>query len=154
MSNNYYTILEVEPNASEDEIKKAYKKLALKYHPDRNSEPGSDEKFKKISEAYQNLTNKSHSPQGINMNQKSGFINPNELFAHFFNMSRGMPPGMQHGMHHGMPGGIQINIQNGSVHPNILNRSVRTQIVNGEKIETITEMMNGMMRTKTIVTKL
>lgn len=52
---DYYNVLGVEKNASEDEIKKAYKKLALKYHPDRNKEPGAEEKFKQLAEAYEIL---------------------------------------------------------------------------------------------------
>ncbi|MCW4049558.1 MAG: molecular chaperone DnaJ [Candidatus Bathyarchaeota archaeon] len=54
MSNkrDYYEVLGVERNASEDEIKKAFRKLAFKYHPDRNKEPDAEEKFKEISEAY------------------------------------------------------------------------------------------------------
>ena len=50
---NYYDVLGVSKTASEDEIKKSYRKLALKYHPDRNpDDPASEEKFKEISEAY------------------------------------------------------------------------------------------------------
>jgi molecular chaperone DnaJ len=49
---DYYEILGVNKNSSLDEIKKSYKKLALKYHPDRNKESGAEEKFKEISEAY------------------------------------------------------------------------------------------------------
>lgn len=53
MAEDYYKILGVEKSASEDDIKKAYRKLAMKFHPDRN--PGNkqaEEKFKKLSEAY------------------------------------------------------------------------------------------------------
>jgi molecular chaperone DnaJ len=54
MSNkrDYYEVLEIQKNASKDEIKNSYRKLALKFHPDRNKSPGAEEKFKEISEAY------------------------------------------------------------------------------------------------------
>jgi curved DNA-binding protein len=54
MNDDYYKVLGVEKNASTDDIKKAYRRLALKYHPDRNpsDKKGAEEKFKKISEAY------------------------------------------------------------------------------------------------------
>ncbi|GBC68559.1 Chaperone protein DnaJ [archaeon HR01] len=49
---DYYEILGVPRNASKEEIKRAYRRLALQYHPDRNKSPDAEEKFKEISEAY------------------------------------------------------------------------------------------------------
>ena len=49
---DYYEILGVSKNASVDDIKKAYRKLALEWHPDRNKSAGANEKFKEINEAY------------------------------------------------------------------------------------------------------
>lgn len=49
---DYYKILNVEVDASGDEIKKAYKRAVLKYHPDVNSSDGADKKFKLIHDAY------------------------------------------------------------------------------------------------------
>jgi DnaJ-class molecular chaperone len=55
MEETHYTTLGIEENASHDEIKKAFRSLSLKWHPDRNSEPGAVEKFQKINEAYEQI---------------------------------------------------------------------------------------------------
>ena len=53
---DYYEVLGLSKGASEDEIKKAYRKLSKKYHPDINKEPDAEEKFKEVSEAYEILS--------------------------------------------------------------------------------------------------
>src|SRR5438270_12228854 len=52
---DYYATLGVDRNASEDDIKKAYRKLARKYHPDVSKEANAEEKFKEMAEAYETL---------------------------------------------------------------------------------------------------
>jgi DnaJ-class molecular chaperone len=56
MGKDYYKILGVAKGASDDDLKKAYRKMALKYHPDKNKSPGAEEKFKEIAEAYDVLS--------------------------------------------------------------------------------------------------
>jgi curved DNA-binding protein CbpA len=53
---NLYAILGVAPNASDDEIKKIYRSLAMRYHPDRNDAPGAEVRFKSITKAYEILS--------------------------------------------------------------------------------------------------
>ena len=77
MSKNYYETLGVNKNASADEIKKAYKKMAMKYHPDRNKgDSSAEKKFKEVNEAYQVLgdaTKKKNYDQFGNAEGMGGF---------------------------------------------------------------------------------
>nr|UTS59888.1 heat shock protein 20 [Monochamus alternatus] len=58
MGKDYYSILGISKGASDDDIKKAYRKLALKYHPDKNKSAGAEERFKEVAEAYEVLSDK------------------------------------------------------------------------------------------------
>lgn len=58
MGKDFYKILGIQKGANDDEIKKAYRKLALKYHPDKNKSAGAEERFKEIAEAYEVLSDK------------------------------------------------------------------------------------------------
>ena len=56
---NYYSVLGLDKGSSDDEIKKAYRKLAMQYHPDRNEgNKKAEDRFKEISEAYAVLSDK------------------------------------------------------------------------------------------------
>lgn len=63
---DYYSVLGVDRNASDQEINSAYRKLAKKYHPDLNHEPGAEEKYKKVNEAYEVLHDKQKRPSMTN----------------------------------------------------------------------------------------
>ena len=52
---DYYEVLGLNKGASDDDIKKAYRKLAKQYHPDVNKAPDAEEKFKEINEAYEQI---------------------------------------------------------------------------------------------------
>ena len=55
---NLYAILGVAPNASDDDIKKVYRSLAMRYHPDRNGAPGAEARFKAVTKAYEILSDR------------------------------------------------------------------------------------------------
>lgn len=95
---DYYEILGVAKNSPEDEIKKAYRKLAMKYHPDRNADDDKDAaevKFKEIKEAYECLSDPSrkeqydrhgHSSAHTNAQQWNQDVNADEFKEMFANM--------------------------------------------------------------------
>ena len=64
---DYYSILGIRQGASDDEIRRAYRKKALQYHPDRNQSPEAQEMFIRVNEAYEYLT--SH-PHGRNISEE------------------------------------------------------------------------------------
>lgn len=114
MGKDYYGVLGIQRDAGDDEIKKAYRKLALKFHPDKNSDANAEEKFKEIGRAYEVLSDKSkrdtydrYGEEGLKPNGGSGGssrttftsygygnnegrafesdITPEEIFNMFFN---------------------------------------------------------------------
>ncbi|NMM48707.1 molecular chaperone DnaJ [Marinigracilibium pacificum] len=86
---DYYEVLGVDRGASETEIKKAYRKLAIKYHPDKNDgDPEAEEKFKEAAEAYEVLSNKDKKERydrfgHDGMRGASGGMNMDDIFSQF-----------------------------------------------------------------------
>ncbi|KAG5854124.1 hypothetical protein ANANG_G00034230 [Anguilla anguilla] len=102
MGKDYYKVLGIQKGASEDEIKKAYRKQALRFHPDKNKSPGAEDKFKEIAEAYDVLSDPKKKDvydqfgeEGLKGNASSGGPNgtnfnytfhgdPHAMFTEFF----------------------------------------------------------------------
>ncbi|ASS46875.1 DnaJ C-terminal domain-containing protein [Candidatus Karelsulcia muelleri] len=83
---DYYEILGISRDATTDEIKKAYRKLAIKYHPDKNKEKQAEEKFKEAAEAYDILSNpekKKRYDQFGHSQGDSGGMNMEDIFTNF-----------------------------------------------------------------------
>jgi len=124
MSENYYDVLGVNQESSQDEIKKTYRKLSMKYHPDKNKgDAESTSKFQKINQAYEVLGDDqkrheydlSRKNPFFNMNNAQNNGNPDIPIDEIFNMFfGGGMPGMQFG---GMPfGGPPHGMRPGNVH--------------------------------------
>jgi len=167
MEENFYTILEVPETASKEDIKKAYRRLSLKWHPDKN--PGNTDaisKFQKISEAYETLSDdaRKQSYDGRNnnpfarmssMNGTHDFENMEEIFSTLFGNAFGMggihPMGGIHamggmhpmgGMHAmgGFPGAPNIRIFRNGVPVNMMQKP--TPIIKNISI-TMENVLNG-----------
>src|SRR5947208_893951 len=84
---DYYKILGVERGASDEEVKKAYRKLARKYHPDVSKEANAKEKFQEVSEAYETLRDKekraAYDSLGSSFRQGQDFRPPPDWFDRF-----------------------------------------------------------------------
>tara|TARA_B100001250_G_C19053262_1_gene466843 strand:+ start:52 stop:474 length:423 start_codon:yes stop_codon:yes gene_type:complete len=129
---NNYEILGLSTNASKEDIKKTFKKLALKYHPDKNKDANAEEEFKKISEAYNNLIKEKENEQ-ISKSANNIFSTNSNGFS--FNMNFN----------------TNSNVQTSS---NFVSVSTSVIIENGKKIETTTENKNGVKTIKKVITDL
>ena len=116
-----YSILGIQRSANDSEIKKAYKKLAFQYHPDKNKELDAQDKFRDISEAYDILTNADKRRMYDNFGyealegQNALPINPLDLFQSLFNVDfAGLGEGMQSNIFvfSDLSSGPFLNIQN------------------------------------------
>ncbi|KIJ47798.1 hypothetical protein M422DRAFT_163506 [Sphaerobolus stellatus SS14] len=93
----YYEILGVEVDATTDQIKKAYRRLAIKHHPDKNrDDPSAEETFKQISIAYQTLSDpdlrRKYNEFGSRESQpEGGFMDPEEFFSQLFGGEKFLP---------------------------------------------------------------
>ncbi|CAC9498751.1 DnaJ domain family protein [Leishmania donovani] len=97
-----YVVLGVRPDATQDEIKAAYKKLALEYHPDRNHQPGAEEKFKSISAAYSVVGNREKrreydAQRAMSRGMGGGSYNSGSSGRAASGYSAGFPGGMDRG---------------------------------------------------------
>jgi hypothetical protein len=130
---DYYNILGINKNASDKEIKKAYRKLAMKYHPDKNpNNKDAEERFKIIGEAYNILSDKDKKTrydrfgkQGLNENGGPNMapVNPNDIFNMFFG---GNDPFSMHGGNNFNNGnGVSFQHFSNSRMPNNFRRSNR-----------------------------
>jgi curved DNA-binding protein len=95
---DYYKVLGVERNASEDDIRKAYRKLAMKYHPDRNpNDKQAEERFKEINEAYQVLSDSK---------KRAHYDRLGSDYSNW--QQRGEPGNFDWGQYEGFPGGVRV----------------------------------------------
>jgi curved DNA-binding protein CbpA len=141
---NYYNILGLSKTAPNEEIKKAYKNLAMQYHPDKNKDPDAIDKFKDVSEAYQILSdphkrneydhmtqfNKPYHVQSQRWQQRDPFDIFNEMFSIMNQLHKHIIPFnlMQNSV-------VQVHI----IDLNNFNRNPIKKTVNVEEVKEIKE---------------
>lgn len=137
MLEKYYKILEIDTSASKDDIKRAYRRLAMKWHPDKNQDnkEEAEKRFKEISEAYDILSN----PEKFRQNPQMHNVNPHDIFNQIFRDMQGINSGF-----------VNINLNNLNPGQNIM-RSTTVHIRNGKRVETTTENINGNMKRTVII---
>jgi DnaJ-class molecular chaperone len=158
---DYYKTLEVGKECEKEDIKKSYRKMALKYHPDKNN--GDDSKFKELSEAYEILSDDNKRIQydyncshGVNYSTFGHqFMNPNDLFKEIFknsDMDMMMSGFMNPPVHQN---NVSFdNMMNGFLSPDFVfnntsnSISSSTIIHNGKKVVATTIVENGVTRTE------
>ena len=155
--NKYYKVLEIPNNSSKDDVRKAYKKMAVKWHPDKNidNKELAEKKFKEISEAYEILMddNKRNNINFNNFQQGSmprNFSDPFDIFNQLFkdhniNNIRSANNVFSFNFNNIPNNNININI-NRFNNPNIFSKSesTKTTFVNGKKrVEKTSQINNG-----------
>ena len=147
---SYYDILEIKNDASKNEIKKAYHKLALKWHPDKNAgNKDAEVKFKKISEAYDILGDDEKRMRYDNgtLGNEVMSRDPNDIFKHFFSLSS-LLRGHQGGIfNHGV--GINMGFSNPGLHHTF--QSTQTIVQDGQTITIKTTIKDGVKTVEKIV---
>ena len=115
---DYYDILSVEKTADETQIKRAYRKLAIKFHPDKNKAKNAEEAFKKVNQAFSVLSDKTKrknydmfgTEDGPGMTTMPEDFNPFDIFEQFF----GDLGGSGFSGFNGGPGRTRVTFNNGS----------------------------------------
>ena len=113
---DYYEILGVEKTADENQIKKAYRKLAIKFHPDKNKAKSAEEAFKKVNQAFCVLSDKAKrknydifgTEEGPGISTMPDDFNPFDIFEQFFQDFGGGIGGQSRG------GGTRFSFNNGN----------------------------------------